>query len=1152
MSPGMLFCNWLSRLNCHYYITPSTQKPASELYNYYVALFSQLLQSLTLLGGICFLVESKCLDIQEVSYQLRSLLWQTISADNLAVAQMLLNWHPYMVNDADENGWTHIHRAAKMNASAMIHILCNEVAKKEAVTDFGNTPLLVAALAGSEEAVVALLAEKVSPNVSNHDGWTPVHFAAAANNANMIEMLHQHRGELQNNTRNGNSPLSLAVMNDSEGAVALLMKKDATLADWKNTRSWTALHLAASKNAPHLLQILCGFAEVNVNAFTEEGHTALAIAVMQACLQAAEVLLKAKANPDVPNTKGWTALHIAAEKDACNMVHLLCEVGANTEVQTVMENTPLCIAAMYGCSDAVAELLRQNANPNAKNEHEWCAIHYAAAQNADKMVGHIGQAGGANLDFTTKEKNTPLILAITHGAAGAAKALVGAGADVNAKGPKGWSAFHYAVNQLQDDLEFFTMLNDGGADVNAMCNECKTPLMLAVNNVSLVAVQALLDIRANPNLRDPKGWSALHMAAEAKETAEILQLIVKNGVNVNSMTNKGNTALALSVMKKSVGCAEALLRGKADPNMCDDHGWSPLHLAAERNYAEVVELLCSFGADPNVTNQQGYTPLVISVAKDSKEAARALLKNKANPNVQSKLNGWAALHFAAQEDNQDLCELLCDFKADLNVRTHENNSPLLIAALKRLKSMTSTLLRRKANVNAHDSHGWTALHCAAQKNADDVISLLCANSADVEARTDKGNTPLAIAAIHCSEAAAKQLIKVGADLNATNHDDWTPLCCAVFKGSHSGLVECLCSPTNISMRTKYYGTPGQKPASAKDGLGYLPIQIAVMKNHPTAVEVLSRYCDAKCIRDTNGQTLLHLAAKWNREQVAKQLLRDGHQSDITDDHGFCPIHVAALSGSTSVIETCLHHDIEMIMLQGNNGYSVLHCAAMAGHVAAAKVICSCKGVKMNALTDAGETPICLASIFTDAKAEMIMTLCSFGADVTIPDYYGDTALHFAVLRDDEKKARALLSEAPKLVNMAGASGEVPLHWAVKKSSSKMIDVLCEGKCDVNAGDQHGNTPLHFATAHTRDEAIVKTLLEYGAAPEKPNREGHTPLDSAASQDARNCFEAIYAKAENAYNIDKVFYNMLRVHEYVECRQMDKAGKLMSDSIPNVL
>ena len=254
-----------------------------------------------------------------------TLLWQAVSVDDLAVAQMVLNWQGDIVNDSDKKGWMPIHLAAERNASTMIHILCLKDAEKEASTQLGNTPLLVAASVGAEKAIGALLAENANPNVANADGWTPVHYAVAVNRANIIELLHQHGAELHTTTLKGSSPLFLAVINDSPEAASCLLTKDAKLANWKSTHSWTALHLAASKKSPSMLQILCGYAGADLNAVNRKRHTPLAIAAMQKCSQAAEVLLKAKANPDVPNTKGWTALHIAAEKDACDLVNLLCE-----------------------------------------------------------------------------------------------------------------------------------------------------------------------------------------------------------------------------------------------------------------------------------------------------------------------------------------------------------------------------------------------------------------------------------------------------------------------------------------------------------------------------------------------------------------------------------------------------------------------------------------------------------------------------------------------------------------------------------------------------------------------------------------------------------------------------------------------------------
>ena len=1241
-------------------------------------------QGLTVLGGVCLFTHSVPNDgLESMADRMFALLQQAISADDLAIAQIVLNWLQDVVNCKDEKGWTPLHLAAERNAHRMIHILCDKAAEREVTTGLGNTPLLVAAIGGAEEAVRALLAEKANPNVANDARWTPVHYAAVANNAQMIQLLHECGGELHTTSLKENSPLSLAVMNDSEEAAALLMQKSTRLGNWRNSRNWTALHLAASKNAPKMLQLLSRSDKVDLNAVTDKGHTPLALAVLQACLQAVEVLLEVKANPDICNSVGWSTLHMVAEQDACYMIRLLCVAGANTEIQTKLGNTPLCIAAMHGRNDAAAELLKQNANPNARNEFGWSAIHYSAAANASKMVRQIGQVNGADLDLKTNEGNTALLLAASQGAKGAIKVLVKAGADLNVKGPAEWSALHFAVDQ--DDLEVIGILCDDGADVNAMCKEHKTPLMLAVMKVWGKAVRVLLDKCADPNLRDLHGWSALHMAAESNDTVEILQLLIDNGACVDDMTQNGNTALALAVLNNSFWSAEALLLSKADPSICGDHRWSPLHVAAERNYGKMAELLSSFGANLNATNQQGYTPLVISVAKDAQKAAGTLLKNGANPDMQNDLNGWSALHFAAQEDNHVMGELLCKFNSDLNVRTHEGNTPLLIAAMRQSKRMMSTLLRKGANANACDSHGWTALHCAAQVNASELIPLLCANSADCEANTDKGNTPLAIATIHNSTAAAQELLKLNADVNARNCNGWTPLCFAVYNGAFdSELIEFLCSPTNVSMQTEQHKTPlhfcvlkqntvytkcllkcgadpsipdivGNSPLkialcsgsvdiaeamleytmkqdsishgvgavtfhyghkensdehcaaqgeltemvnlhqdkysesincnavdaygntslhiAAREGHeevvkqlleqdaelanvpgknGYLPIQLAVMENQPAVIKLLSHYCVAQDVTDQNGYTLMHLAAKCNCAEAAKQLLCDGHRPDVKDNCGYCPIHVAALHGSHTVIEVFLQHDMGMLSLRGRNGYTVLHCAAQGGQVEVVEFICSnySRAININAVANIGDTPLHVAVTSTASTAGMIKALCKFGAEVMLPNFSIDTPLHFAVLIDDEEKAKALLSANPKLADMAGASGETPLHWAVKNSSSKMIDILCDVKCDVSAGDESGTTPLHFAVG-MQDGPIVQQLLANAAAPEKENCRGDTPLDVAAIVADQNCFMAIHNEAQKAYHIDKVNYNMRQVHKYIKCHQMDKAGRLMCKSISKV-
>ena len=68
-----------------------------------------------------------------------------------------------------------------------------------------------------------------------------------------------------------------------------------------------------------------------------------------------------------------------------------------------------------------------------------------------------------------------------------------------------------------------------------------------------------------------------------------------------------------------------------------------------------------------------------------------------------------------------------------------------------------------------------------------------------------------------------------------------------------------------------------------------------------------------------------------------------------------------------------------------------------------------------------------------------------------------------------------------------------LHKAAAEGDASRIDQCMKRGMAVNARDDDGNTPLHYAYCHNRTETIER-LLAYGADPNIRNTAGDTPAD----------------------------------------------------------
>lgn len=107
----------------------------------------------------------------------------------------------------------------------------------------------------------------------------------------------------------------------------------------------------------------------------------------------------------------------------------------------------------------------------------------------------------------------------------------------------------------------------------------------------------------------------------------------------------------------------------------------------------------------------------------------------------------------------------------------------------------------------------------------------------------------------------------------------------------------------------------------------------------------------------------------------------------------------------------------------------------------------------------------------------VQSLISYGFDAMRVDRNGDTPLHLAVREGHLETARALLDASD--VNARNNHGLSPLHWATLRGDRAMCAMLLEYGADPNMRDEHldGLSPIHVARVmdyNGLSEALVAT------------------------------------------------------------------------------
>lgn len=155
-----------------------------------------------------------------------------------------------------------------------------------------------------------------------------------------------------------------------------------------------------------------------------------------------------------------------------------------------------------------------------------------------------------------------------------------------------------------------------GADINAICNQGLTPLMMALSMKNSSMVRFLIDQGADVDCAS-QGITPLIMAMTTSQNA-MVQLLVDKGASTNC-TWRGYTPLLIAAKDGLTQIADILIKADADVNIRTPDGLTVLMIAATSGSTEIIENLLANGADASATTEKGA--VVLGFAKHYKHQA---------------------------------------------------------------------------------------------------------------------------------------------------------------------------------------------------------------------------------------------------------------------------------------------------------------------------------------------------------------------------------------------------------------------------------------------------------------------------------------------------------------------------------------------------
>ncbi len=499
-----------------------------------------------------------------------------------------------------------------------------------------------------------------------------------------------------------------------------------------------------------------------------------------------------------------------------------------------------------------------------------------------------------------------------------------------------------------------------------------------------------------------------------------------------------------------------LVAGPGDSSVAD---------AAMKADTAAVQRLFREGGDLNAAQGDGMTALHWAAHNGDVALAKWLIQRGARVKATTRLDAYTPLLIAATNGDAALIDLLLGSGADAKSATANGTTALMLAAAAGSTEAVEILLAAGAELNARESaREETALMFAAAQNRAPAIKVLLAHGADPSSATK-----------------VVDVLKIDAPrpvLNADRQDTNRRLV-----GTQGGMTALLFAARQGNVESAQTLLDGGADVNQVSGDKTSPLLMATINGHfDLAAMLLARGADPK-LPSAAGATPLYAAlnVQWIPRSFYPQPTAQNQQN------------MTYLELMTALLDHGADPDARLTKKLWYNGYNF----------------------DLSGVDETGATPFWRAAQATDVAAMRL--LVEWGANPTISTRItgrrarggaAGTAARpgspSANPRTPGPETRALEQDAAvnPLLAAAGDGWFGNFHVNAPGGWLPSVKYLVEELgFDVNAADERGYTPLHYAAARGDDEMILY-LVSKSADVTATSIDGVTTADMANGHDAR--------------------------------------------------
>ncbi|MEI0488929.1 ankyrin repeat domain-containing protein [Brachyspira pulli] len=383
--------------------------------------------------------------------------------------------------------------------------------------------------------------------------------------------------------------------------------------------------------------------------------------------------------------------------------------------------------------------------------------------------------------------------------------------------------------------------------------ENENKMINAVKTGDAKTIQLMLSQNVNPNLKDERGYTLMHIAAENNQITSINVLRTSKYTDLNTLLDK-NTKITKN--NKSI-----------DGSYC-----SAMDIATINNNFESVKLLIDSGA--NINFQMKEKPRSEFLA--SEYASPKILELYLNKNIYLLMNSEdvvSLIKSASIGNNVENINYLVK-TLGIDVDTKDTNTMLHYAVGNGSIEAANELIKLGADIDNTNANFKTSLHYVIENNSNKLlesVNLLLSKNANPNIQDKNGNTALHLAVInaHNSKEYSKYievinaLIKYNANVNILNNKNQLALNISVSNNDTE--------ISNILINAK-------SELNNIDN-GYAPIHVAVKNNNISIVENLLLNGANIDMKDKRGYSPLAIAVENNNYEMCRKIIRSNATVD---------------------------------------------------------------------------------------------------------------------------------------------------------------------------------------------------------------------------------------------------------------------------------